>query len=244
MHEASSLAPPSLPPQPSTNPLLPPPFDHEELLVDLFEDLHTSQPTHPIFGSPAMGMLRLPLRATRSNGQCWINVAKRISRGIRREMGRKLGGNTCWMSAQPQLQITRPRGNHGVDVLIQVTVVRLLAFLAAPTATNWDKLCPPPPARAIDSPFSHTCSRGGPRIDQISSAVCLNGIYHGRFASREEIESHKLCSNGARALCPSHGDPLDLIKCVFTHPDGTIMPCRMEENCVPMCNCGVKCFGT
>jgi hypothetical protein len=219
-------------------------FDLEKKLVSLFEDLHTSHPHHAIFGAPTAGHIRLPLQHARANGQCWINVAKKIGRWVRGEMGDKLGERTCWMSTQAQLQITQPNGRHSVQVLTQVTVVRLLAFLANPTNDNWLKLSPAPPLRPIDFPFSHTCARGGPRPDQILNTVCINRLYHGRFATRGENESHKLCSNGARVLCPGHGDdPADLVKCVFTHPDGTLMPCRMREDSVPMCNCATKCYG-
>lgn len=116
-------------------------------------------------------------------------------------------------------------------------MVRLLAFLVDPTDAAWDTLCT---NRAIDRPFSHRCGRGLKRGDG-QEGLCINGIHHGRFATREENESHKLCTNGARALCPGHGSPP--VKCIFTHPDGQLKPCLNQEEMVPKCTCARRCFG-
>lgn len=212
------------------------PFDLADILVGLVEGLHIEQPTHPIFGTPAMGLIRLPLVATRANGQSWRNAMKKIGSWVASEMGENLGRDTCWMSRSTQLQITRPSGKHSSTVLRSITVVRLLAFLKAPTNDNWQKL--DKGTNAIDCPFSHCCGRGL-RTDG-SQMACINGLYHGRFADRSENESHKLCTNGARCLCPGHGAPP--VKCIFTHPDGTLKPCRNLEDRVRKCSCMRRCF--
>jgi hypothetical protein len=75
-----------------------------------------------------------------------------------------------------------------------------------------------------------------PRADQIGSTVCINGIYHGRLATREN-ESHKLCSNGARALCPGHWGSLNQM-CVYTPRwDPHVLPDeRRLCACLHLCN--------
>ena len=152
------------------------------------------------------------------------------------EMGDKLEEKTCWMSRSTQLQITQPSGRHSSKVLRSITVVRLLAFLMAPSDENWRKL--DEGADAITHPFSHNCGRGL-RVEGQQTA-CINGLHHGRFADRAENESHKLCTNGARCICPGHGSPP--IKCIFTHTDGTLKPCRNVEDRVPACACAKRCF--
>src|SRR5271154_4418593 len=80
----------------------------------------------------------------------------------------------------------------------------------------------------------------------VSGNLLQKTLIHSQTCShstRAENESHKLCSNGARVLCPGHGDdPTDLVKCIFTHADGTLMPCRMREDSVPVCTCAMKCY--
>lgn len=237
-----SVTSPSLSPPPLTTAVAPA-HNIEAEILSLLERL---PPTHPIFGPPTVNLVRLPLRSPgRANGQCWAKVAQQISGWVRREMRKEdIRRDNCWMSQSAEVQITRTRpGSTRVEVLRKIVVVRLLAFLLDPTDASWTKLCAsssdPAGSRPIDSPFSHRCGRGLRREGQ--EAVCINGLHHGRLATRQENESHKACGNGALALCPGHGAPP--VKCIFTNPDGTIRPCRMREDCVPACACSPRCFG-
>ncbi|KAK9235846.1 hypothetical protein V1525DRAFT_241230 [Lipomyces kononenkoae] len=111
--------------------------------------------------------------------------------------------------------------NNRVVLSKDMYIVRLLAFLANPSSLNWAYLTENG-FRAIDTPFSHSCGRGLQRQDG-QVAYCINGLHHGRFASVNENRSHRLCYHDARPLCPGHGEPP--VKCIFTHPDGTLKPC-------------------
>ncbi|KAK9238561.1 hypothetical protein V1525DRAFT_400909 [Lipomyces kononenkoae] len=75
--------------------------------------------------------------------------------------------------------------------------------------------------RGLDTPFSHWCNRGGKRAYG-QTACCINGVYHGRFATIEENLSNRSCGNNARPFCPGHGSPA--VKCMYLHADGTIKP--------------------
>lgn len=175
-----------------------------------------------------------PLRA---NGACWEKWCARLGEWVEDEMGPTIPSGACWVSKNVSVDI-RGAGN---TVVRKVLVVRLLAFLASPTNANWLKLsassADPVGARPIDSPFSHICGNGSIRSGE---AGCINGLDHGRFATRQENESHKGCANGARALCPGHGQPP--VKCIFVHDNGLPKPCRMQEDGVPPCRCARKCF--
>lgn len=156
-------------------------------------------------------------------------------------MGAQVPPGSCWMSTQTVIDITRPRGAHSCDVLRKVTTTRLLAFLLDPTDDNWAKLTAlptdPQGSRPIDSPFSHSCGNGGSAPGKVA---CINGLEHGRFATRDENESHKACKNGALALCPGHGVPP--VRCIFVHADGLQKPCRMVDGHVPPCQCARPCY--
>ena len=177
----------------------------------------------------------------RSNGQCWANWCRKIAASVAREMGEKVPAGACWMSRLTVLDIGEPRGLHSTRSLRKITVVRLLAFLADPSDTNWGKLCAlpsdAPGSQLIDNPFSHRCGNGS---QTAGVPGCINGLDHGRFATRDENESHKRCANGALALCPGHGEPA--VRCIFVHPDGHPRPCRMMEEHVPACRCDRRCF--
>lgn len=145
------------------------------------------------------------------------------------------------MSRTTVIDITEPSGPHSSRSFRKVTTVRLLAFLQNPSDDNWAKLCALPTAprgaRPIDTPFSHRCGNGSPAA---GTSGCINGLDHGRFATRAENESHKLCTNGALALCPGHGVPP--VRCIFVHADGLPKPCRMAEGQVPPCQCARSCY--
>jgi hypothetical protein len=199
---------------------------------------------HPIFGEPASGRVRLQMRARRSNGQSWDNWCKKLGASVRAEMGDDVPIGACWMSRKTTIHITRAAGSHGNQPLRAFVTVRLLAFLKDPSSDNWSRLQTDPSnttigQRPIDHPFSHACGNGATADN--NDPGCINGLDHGRFATRDENESHKLCRNGARALCPGHGSPL--IRCIFVHADGLPRPCRMVEDYVPRCQCTRRCFG-
>lgn len=212
-------------------------FDLQAHLVDLFQNLHTSDPNHAIFGPPTTGLLRLPLTSRRKNGQSWTNVAKKIAGWVLGEMGDKFSEKGCWMSRQYQLQITETNGAARPVILRQFLVCRLLAFLVDPSDEHWQYL----DNGGIQHPFSHACGRGGKRSDG-QTAFCINAVYHGRFETPAVNESRKtLCTNGARVLCPGHGTPAT--KCIFTHSDGVLQPCRNNDTMVPVCSCPRRCYG-
>ncbi|KAI0879771.1 uncharacterized protein GGS22DRAFT_129006, partial [Annulohypoxylon maeteangense] len=250
-----------LPPQPTNPPHLshttivvaapppdaaPPPIEHnddiaahvEQALLGLFRGLPRDQ---AIFGEPGRDLVRLPFEAKRKNGQSWARVCAVLGASVEAKMGRRVPRGSCWMSSKTVIDITVPKGPHSNDNYKKITTVRLLAFLADPTDANWAKLNAqtdaPPGQRPIDSPFSHACSNGSQRA---GVGGCINGVEHGRFATRGENESHKNCANGALALCPGHGTPP--VKCVFVHKDGHPKPCKMAKDCVPKCFCVRRCY--
>lgn len=145
------------------------------------------------------------------------------------------------MSKTTVVTINETRDAHNNNILRKVTTVRLIAFLQDPSDDNWTKLCATPSdpqgSRPIDSPFSHACGNGAKASGEVG---CINGLDHGRFATRQENESHKACTNGALALCPGHGVPP--VRCIFVHADGLHKPCRMDPRQVPACQCARSCF--
>ena len=211
----------------------------ESRLINLFELLPKS---HPIFGTPWQDKVRLPMTdPTRSNGRCWRNVCHSIAMSVGREMGPVLTLGSCWMSKKTSIDIARTVGARRVEVLRKVATTRLLAFLADPSDDNWAKVCAlssGPGLRSIDSPFSHACGNGS---NETGVAGCINGLDHGRFATRYENESHKGCRFGARVLCPGHGDPPT--SCIFVHPSGLVKPCLSKVDYVPRCLHTPKCYG-
>lgn len=161
-------------------------------------------------------------------------MCRRLGKAVEKEMGARIPRvGACWMSKTTILQITESSGGHRPDVLCRVTVVRLLAFLASPTAEHWDFLTE---GEGMESPFSHACNRGAQAAGQVG---CINALQHGRFTTRLENESHEGCG-GARIFCSGHGSPA--IKCIFTHDDGFPQPCRMMTDHVPACRCPRPCF--
>ncbi|KAK9486469.1 hypothetical protein V1527DRAFT_57436 [Lipomyces starkeyi] len=176
----------------------------EQHLLQLFIDLHNSDPNHEIFGEPAPGLVRLPLYGLRRTDQSWVNVCRSIAISVISEMKSSFQLEACWMARSLTIYIRKTC--NGIRVTYHaVSIVRLLAFIANPTPRHWAYLTENG-FRGLDTPFSHWCNRGNKRTDgQI--AFCINGIYHGRFATVEENASHRYCANGARPLCPGHGVP-------------------------------------
>ncbi|KAK9377578.1 uncharacterized protein V1513DRAFT_26 [Lipomyces chichibuensis] len=209
----------------------------EHCLLQLFLDLHTSDPNHQIFGEPSPGLVRLPLYSSRSTDQSWAKACRNIALSVVTEMKSSFQLKACWMSRTSKIYIQKTSSRSTV-IYQRVNIVRLLAFLANPTPLHWAYLAENG-FRARDTPFSHWCNRGTKRNDG-QVAFCINGVYHGRFATVEENMSHRYCGNGARPLCPGHGVPP--VSCIFTNPDGSLRPCLNQEDKVPKCACVKPCY--
>jgi len=228
---------PSFSSRPSFSEQPPPPSFHlEEFLVGLVTRHHDSSPSHPIYGDPTLGLVRLPFRSSRKNGQCWLNTARKIAGWVEAVMDPGLlEKDSCWVATQTAVQITAASGPHSNTVLRAVNAVRLLAFWVDPTDFNWDCLSSQAPA---DSPFSHRCNRGANRPGERG---CINGCFHGQFETREENESRKACAQrGVWWTCPGHG-PLQT-RCIWMHPEGDPKRCRNPPGSLPPCTCAKRCF--
>ncbi|KAK9368606.1 hypothetical protein V1509DRAFT_556494, partial [Lipomyces kononenkoae] len=153
-------------------------------------DLHTRDPKHEIFGEPAQGLVRLPMYASRPNDNCWAKVCRAIAVCVLTVMGSAFQLEACWMSRTRCAQITK--FHKGKRVICRtVSIVRLFAFLTEPTPLHW-KYLSGNDSNALLSPFSHACNRGLKRDDG-QVGFCVNGLYHGRFATITENQSHHPC---------------------------------------------------
>ncbi|KAK9352184.1 hypothetical protein V1523DRAFT_414767 [Lipomyces doorenjongii] len=208
-------------------------YDLQSMIFQLFIDLKGNEPNHEIFGEPAQGLVRLPLHSSRPEGPSWAKVCKYIATWVFDETKSSFSFEGCWMARQQKIVIS-----SGDVTYRRIYVVRLLAFLRDPSTLHWQYLSEDK-QQAMNTPFSHACNRGTKRHDG-QVGYCVNGLYHGRFATRAENLSHRQCGNGARALCPGHGAPP--VYCIFTHPDGTIKPCINQLDHVPRCCCEKYCF--
>lgn len=214
----------------------------EVILQRKLRHIHDTNRNHPMFGASSPGRFRLPLKpATRANEQSWFGKVTKIAEGVMRahqEVGRPwtLNGG-CWLSRSNQFQITRPSGPHSSEVLCSITTTRFLAFIWNPSAQNWDNLTE---GEGVDTPYDHRCHRGWARNNN-SALGCLNVKDHGGFGTKDGNESRKDCRGRCAALCPEHPAPGG---CVFTHDDdGTLQPCRMVRDHLPICHCARPCFG-
>lgn len=197
-----------------------------------------------MFGEVAQDLVRMPLVSPPGMGggpgdkrTSWEKVAANIARVVYDCMDRYPTKTECWFTRTPNINITRQENGKTV-VLRRFAITRLLAFLVHPTPENWVRVSTI--QDAFRQPFSHFCGRGLQKPGQ--PGWCVNGLFHGRFATILENESHKYCGNGARALCPGHGDGQPLVHCIFTHPDGRLQPCRNKIDAVPSCDCQTKCY--
>ncbi|KAK9326074.1 hypothetical protein V1517DRAFT_235910, partial [Lipomyces orientalis] len=102
-----------------------PSSDLERRLLQLFIDLHASDPTHDIFGEPAKGLIRLPLYTSRTNGQSWQNICKKIGSWVANEMESGVELDKCWMSRYCQISISAQSARRCVT-LKKIYAVRLL----------------------------------------------------------------------------------------------------------------------
>ena len=198
------------------------------------DKLHEDRPDHPMFGEVTPGLIRMPYKTERSNGVCWVNCLKKITSTT---IGQKFKLGRCWLTYTPQFKITKPNPDDPSKTVVCASVLktRFIAFLCKPTDENWESL----QSGNIARPFDHWCGRGEFELDE-KRVYCVNGVTHGSFATRGANEDRKHCKkHGARALCDGHGTGK---KCVFTHPDGSLKPCLMVEDHVPVCNHTPKCF--
>jgi len=206
-----------------------------ELLRSQLTVLFTSNRTHEMFGAVAKGLLRAPFEDfSRKNAVSWWNIIESIcNRDFARPL--RIGENQCWMTKSNSYKLTVSSGGS-TQLVKSFKVVRFIAFLMQPSSSNWEAL----KAGTEAIPFDHFCHRGEATDPQQQGYVCVNGVEHGEFSTREANESRKLCTFGARCLCPGHGP--SLIKCIFTNPSGLPHGCRNVDNCVPQCRCDPRCF--
>ncbi|KAK9429467.1 hypothetical protein V1505DRAFT_154281 [Lipomyces doorenjongii] len=174
----------------------------EQHLLQLFINLHTSDPEHEIFGEPGQDLVRLPLYSSGNTDQSWAKVCRSIALCVVTEMKSSFQFQGCWMAHFLKVRICKT-SNRRLVTYKNVMIVRLLAFLADPTPLHWAYLTENG-FEARYTPFSHWCNRGCKRSDG-QVAFCINGLYHGRFATVAENASHQYCGNGARPICPGHG---------------------------------------
>jgi len=209
-------------------------------LFTLLNKIRDSQPGHPMFGPISEGLIRAPFESQRANGTSWKNFIRNIAMNpYRRPI--KWGGNMCWMAKGHTLKITRTETGGKVTPLRSFKTTRFLAFLANPTPENWTYLSDERKQAALNHPFDHYCNRGEATDVRQNGYVCVNGIEHGKFSTREVNNSRKPCGPyGLRHRCPGHGP--DKVHCVFTHEDGVIAVCRNSVAQLRSCNCEKCCF--
>ncbi|KAK9331759.1 hypothetical protein V1520DRAFT_61076 [Lipomyces starkeyi] len=113
-----------------------PQCDLERHILQLFIELHTSDPNHDIFGEPGPGLGRLPLYSSRVHEQSWSKVCGNIAARVLKEMKSNFQLGTCWMARDKNIRISKmSKGNMVVYRTILVT--RLLSFVADPTPLHW-----------------------------------------------------------------------------------------------------------
>ncbi|KAK9357295.1 hypothetical protein V1504DRAFT_481551 [Lipomyces starkeyi] len=153
----------------SPTPPQPQGFDLERELLQRFINLHTNHLHHEIFGEPTKGLLRLPLYS-------------RIALTVSNSMKSSFGPSECWLTPARKLRMHHSRG-----WVKDFQIVRLLAFLANPT----------PPSLGMSlfyRPFARLCCGQRERSDG-SIAYCVNGLYHGTFATGGENQSGNVCTH-------------------------------------------------
>jgi len=197
--------------------------------------IHTENKDHEMFGPLELGELRAPYRDnSRANAVSWWNVVETIcNRTYRSDL--RIGENMCWMTKTHSHKLNST--SQGTTIMLKsFKIVRFIAFLVQPSDINWLALKTGDETR----PFDHFCRRGEATDILQQGYVCINGVEHGEFSTRTANEDRKKCTHGAKALCPGHGS--QRVKCVFTHPDGTVQPCRNMASHVPLCVCTNKCY--
>lgn len=188
-----------------------------------------------MFGTVSAGLVRAPYASDgRKNATSWLKVIRNIADKSKYLRPIDFSGD-CWMSKTTQIKLTLSGGGGGVTKLTKsILTVRFLAFLQNPTDENWTILCNDD--ALSNHPFDHICGRGQQRRDQ-NGYVCINGILHGTFSDRQANEARKKCTNGARCLCPGHGQQ-PATKCFFVHADGQRKRCRNHDDHVAFpCTC-------
>ncbi|KAK9236977.1 hypothetical protein V1525DRAFT_405216, partial [Lipomyces kononenkoae] len=85
---------------------------------------------------PAKDVIRLPLYSSYPCGQSWAKCCKQIAAWVYKEMKSNFALTGCWMARRTLISISMPSSGRTV-VLKRIRVVRLLAFLADPTALHW-----------------------------------------------------------------------------------------------------------
>jgi len=210
----------------------------EPQLMQLLTDLRTKRPDHPMFGEVAVGEVRAPFNSARKNGTSWSNVIKNIAKADKFRHRPEWGSGQCWMVRTNQITLSTTDANDKTKTIVakRLRTARFLAFLKSPTDANWEAL----KSGDLTKPFDHFCGRGELTDAAQDGYVCVNGIEHGEFSTRNVNESRKQCKYGAACLCPGHGDNNQ--KCIFTHRDGKLQACRNNATHVPICTCDPRCY--
>jgi hypothetical protein len=208
----------------------------QDYLIDLLQIIYNNNPNHEMFGDDLEEgpSLKAPYSSTRKNGTSWLNVIKSIA-NAKYLYPPSLLSNDCWMTKSSSIKLTKQK-NGRIILVRSFKIVRFLAFLLHPSIENWIALRD----GSIERPFDHLCQRGELADKLQKGYVCVNGINHGEFSNWVSNESRELCKNGALVLCPGHG--FSKTFCIFTHPDGKIMPCRNHRRSVPSCKCTRDCY--
>ncbi|KAK9389211.1 hypothetical protein V1515DRAFT_614097 [Lipomyces mesembrius] len=168
----------------SPTPPQPQEFDPERELWQRFINLHTNHPHHEIFREPTKGLLQLPLYSSQRTEQSWANICRKIVYRVSHSMESGFGPSDCWLlpAQDKTIQI-----NHNRVMIKSFQVDRLLAFLADPTSSHWACLVETGTLVSY-RPFARLCCGKRERSDG-TIAYCVNGLYHGTFATGHENHS-------------------------------------------------------
>jgi hypothetical protein len=174
-----------------------------------------------IFEPVELGKIQCPFTGTVSWTSFITSLCNRLPPNTR------ISSSSCWKVKSAQFKITEQRLGK-TRLLASVLIVRFLALLETPSDFNLAQLL-----NKKGHPFSHYCASG---LKDSNSLYCVNGVRHGAITTRDENEDRKKCTYGARCLCKHNP------KCIFVDPSGNLKPCLMNENCVPLCEHGVRCY--
>jgi hypothetical protein len=110
-----------------------------------FQSLHSTSPSHAIFGTPEKGKIRAPLTLVGSKegsltrAISWEKKCRALAVDVEKKMGAFIYPESCWLR-DDQAWVFNRRSEGKVETLHSVLVVRLLAFLADPSEQSWEIL--------------------------------------------------------------------------------------------------------
>jgi hypothetical protein len=212
----------------------------------LIVEIHTREPTHPMFGEPQQDQLRAPFNVA-GNDTSWYSRTLRFAGCVQKAMGSEMIPGSCWMSSTRRTSIKQNVHAKTSETFFSVAFTRFFFFLANPTSQNWDILTGQKRGLAIDPrqhPFSQTCHNGRHAKADIRDALldssCVNGVQHGHFGTSQSNSDVKICKARSRAECPGHGSPTAY--CIYVHRNGQLKHCLNLLVTPSSCNCSTKCF--